>query len=130
MSQTHLLVHRSEARQSIWRSAVPELYKNPMLLWPRGLLRARSRFPETVEKIRNAKQRMEGLERRLVLAKQVLSQLSYTPTVGTTFILKHFRGIQNPFLRFSTITVPKLYQNPRLQGLLGPRQGSFRWLGG
>jgi hypothetical protein len=25
-----------------------------------------------------------------MLAKQVLSQLSYTPTVGTTFILKHF----------------------------------------
>ena len=65
-----------------------------------------------------------------LLAKQVLSQLSYTPTVGTTYILKHFRGFQNPFLRFSIITVPKLYQNPRLQGLLAPRQGSFRWLGG
>jgi len=52
-----------------------------MLLWPRGLLRATSRFPEIVEKIRNAKQRMEGLERRLVLAKQVLSQLSYTPAI-------------------------------------------------
>src|SRR6266850_3170272 len=65
-----------------------------------------------------------------LLAKQVLSQLSYTPTVGVPFILKHFRPFQNPFLRFSTITVPKLYQNPRLQGLLAPRQGSFRWLGG
>jgi hypothetical protein len=65
-----------------------------------------------------------------LLAKQVLSQLSYTPTVGTTFILKHFRRFQNPFLRFSIITVPKLYQNPRLRGLLVPRQGSFRWLGG
>jgi hypothetical protein len=42
-----------------------------------------------------------------LLAKQVLSQLSYTPTVGTTFILEHFRGIQNPFLCFSVITVPK-----------------------
>jgi hypothetical protein len=51
-----------------------------------------------------------------LLAKQVLSQLSYTPTVGTTFILKHFRGFQNPFLRFSSVTVPKLYQNPCLQG--------------
>jgi hypothetical protein len=40
-----------------------------------------------------------------VLAKQVLSQLSYTPTVGVPFILKHFRRFQNPFLRFSTITV-------------------------
>jgi hypothetical protein len=38
-----------------------------------------------------------------LLAKQVLSQLSYTPTVGVPFILKHFRGFQNPFLRFSTI---------------------------
>ena len=38
-----------------------------------------------------------------LLAKQVLSQLSYTPTVGTTYILKHFRKFQNPFLRFSTI---------------------------
>ncbi len=65
-----------------------------------------------------------------LLAKQVLSQLSYTPTVGTTYILKHFRPFQNPFLRFSTITVPKLYQNPRLKGLPAPRQGSFHWLGG
>jgi hypothetical protein len=34
---------------------------------------------------------MEGLERVIVLAKQVLSQLSYTPTVGI-FILKHFQN--------------------------------------
>ena len=34
-----------------------------------------------------------------LLAKQVLSQLSYTPTVGVTFILKHFRRFQNSFLR-------------------------------
>jgi hypothetical protein len=38
-----------------------------------------------------------------LLAKQVLSQLSYTPTVGVLFILKHFRAFQNPFLRFSAI---------------------------
>jgi hypothetical protein len=38
-----------------------------------------------------------------LLAKQVLSQLSYTPTVGTTLILKHFCGFQNPFLPFSVI---------------------------
>jgi hypothetical protein len=31
-----------------------------------------------------------------VLAEQVLSQLSYTPTAGTTLILKHFRPFQNP----------------------------------
>jgi hypothetical protein len=47
-----------------------------------------------------------------------------------TFILKHFRALRNPFLRFSVITVPKLYQNPRKPGLLEARQRSFRWLGG
>jgi len=36
-------------------------------------------------------------------AKQVLSQLSYRPTFGVTFILKHFRALRNPFLRFSVI---------------------------
>ena len=65
-----------------------------------------------------------------LLAKQVLSQLSYTPTVGVTFILKHYRALRNPFLRFSAITVPELYQNPRKQGLLLPRPWSFHWLGG
>ena len=34
-----------------------------------------------------------------LLAKQVLSQLSYTPTVGVPFILKHLPAFQNPFLR-------------------------------
>jgi hypothetical protein len=33
---------------------------------------------------------MEALERIIVLAKQVLSQLSYTPTKELLFILKHF----------------------------------------
>jgi hypothetical protein len=44
---------------------------------------------------------MEWLEAGVVLAKQVLSQLSYTPTVGTTFILRHLREFQKPFLCFS-----------------------------
>ena len=65
-----------------------------------------------------------------LVAKQVLSQLSYTPTVGVTLILKHFRARRNPFLRFSVITVPKLYQNPGKRGLFAPQQHSFRWLGG
>ncbi len=39
------------------------------------------------------------MERRGMLAKQVLSQLSYTPTVLATFILKHFSRFQNPFPR-------------------------------
>jgi len=38
-----------------------------------------------------------------MLAKQVLSQLSYTPTAGTTFILRHLREFQKPFLCFSMI---------------------------
>ena len=33
------------------------------------------------------------------LAKQVLSQLSYTPTVGFTFILKHLPPFRIPILR-------------------------------
>src|SRR6266850_979976 len=51
----------------------------------------KSRFPEIVGNIKNAEQTMEGLEGANALAKQVLSQLSYTPTVGVTSILKHFR---------------------------------------
>jgi hypothetical protein len=43
------------------------------------------------------------MECRNALAKQVLSQLSYTPTAGVTFILKHFRARRNPFHRFSVI---------------------------
>src|SRR5258708_37314139 len=65
-----------------------------------------------------------------LLAKQVLSQLSYTPTVRVTFILKHFSRFQNPFPRILSQTVPKLFQNPRLPGLVVLRQRSFRLLGG
>jgi hypothetical protein len=31
-----------------------------------------------------------------LLAKQVLSQLSYTPTVGVTLILEHFQPLRKP----------------------------------
>ncbi len=48
-----------------------------------------------------------------MVAKQVLSQLSYTPTVGVTSILKHFRRFQNPFLRFSI-----LWSEPRFETVL------------
>ena len=34
-----------------------------------------------------------------LLAKQVLSQLSYTPTEEVPFILKHLPPFPNPFLR-------------------------------
>jgi hypothetical protein len=43
-----------------------------------------------------------------LLAKQVLSQLSYTPTVEVTFILKHLQRFQNPLLRIFVTTVPEL----------------------
>ena len=43
-----------------------------------------------------------------LLAKQVLSQLSYTPTARVTFILKHFSRFQNPFPRIFITTVPEL----------------------
>ncbi len=43
-----------------------------------------------------------------LLAKQVLSQLSYTPTVRVPFILNHFSRFQNPFPRILRQTVPHL----------------------
>ncbi len=67
----------------------------------------RSRFPEIIENTENVKQRVkrvECLKGANALAKQVLSQLSYTPTVGVPFILKHFRPFQNPFPRIFIIT--------------------------
>jgi hypothetical protein len=45
-----------------------------------AIQRARSRSPEIVENIENRGQRMDSLECPNALAKQVLSQLSYTPT--------------------------------------------------
>jgi hypothetical protein len=63
-----------------------------MFLWPRGLLRAGSRFPEIVEYTENVVEGMEQLDGAVELAKQVLSQLSYTPTVGS-LILKHFSNL-------------------------------------
>jgi hypothetical protein len=52
---------------------------------------------------------MESLECPNALAKQVLSQLSYTPTARVTFILKHIRARRNPFLRFSVISSEPLF---------------------
>jgi hypothetical protein len=57
-----------------------------------------------------------------MLAKQVLSQLSYTPKAKAILILKHFLPFRNPILRIFVITVPKLYQNPRLRGPAAPRR--------
>src|SRR5216684_31601 len=61
---------------------------------------ARPRSPQMIEKIGGRDRDRTGDP---LLAKQVLSQLSYTPTVAPTLILKHFRPFQNPFLRFSVI---------------------------
>ena len=44
-----------------------------------------------------------------MLAKQVLSQLSYTPTVEVTLILKHLPPFRNPFLRIFVV-VYHVYQ--------------------
>ena len=58
-----------------------------------------------------------------LLAKQVLSQLSYTPTVKVTFILKHLQRFQNPLPRIFVTTVPELCQNPPLlREFAAPRQ--------
>jgi hypothetical protein len=73
---------------------------------------------------------MEWLEAGVVLAKQVLSQLSYTPTVGVAFILKHFPRFQNPFPRIFMTTVPELCQNPVFWGLAAPGQETFHWPNG
>ena len=62
-----------------------------------------------------------------LLAKQVLSQLSYTPTVGVPFILKHLPRFPNSFLRIFIETVPKLFQNSACQAVAVARQASFRW---
>jgi hypothetical protein len=47
-------------------------------------------MPQVIVKKRKLKEAREGLERSRRLAKQVLSQLSYTPTREATLILKHF----------------------------------------
>ncbi len=47
-------------------------------------------MPQVIVNKRKRKEAIEGLELSRRLAKQVLSQLSYTPTRETTSILKHF----------------------------------------
>ena len=46
-----------------------------------GLAVSEKQIPQIVENIETTTQGMELLEYRVVLAKQVLSQLSYTPTI-------------------------------------------------
>jgi hypothetical protein len=52
------------------------------------------------------------LERGLVPAKQVLSQLSYTPIREAALILKHFPPFRNPDLRIFLIIVPNCTKPP------------------
>jgi hypothetical protein len=53
-------------------------------------------MPQVSVKKRKAKEATEGLERSRRLAKQVLSQLSYTPTfVSIILILKHLAPLEN-----------------------------------
>jgi hypothetical protein len=68
-------------------------------LRPDGSNQTLTEIPQVVENVVHSKHRMEGLEWLAMLAKQVLSQLSYTPTVEVTLILKYFRARRNPFLR-------------------------------
>ena len=44
-----------------------------------------------------------------LLAKQVLSQLSYTPTREATLILKHFPPFRNPVLRIFVVWSEPLF---------------------
>ena len=58
----------------------------------------RKQIPQTIENVVNSKHRMERLERLGMLAKQVLSQLSYTPTVrGTLILTKAFPFVPHAF---------------------------------
>jgi hypothetical protein len=58
-------------------------------------------MPHVIVKKRKVKEAKEGLEGSGRLAKQVLSQLSYTPTAGTTFDSKVFalaRKLRKPII--------------------------------
>ena len=52
-------------------SSEVQLFQNPMFLWSRGLLRARSRFPHIVENNENVVEGMEQLDGAVELAKHV-----------------------------------------------------------
>jgi hypothetical protein len=51
-------------------------------------------MPQVVVNNEKRKEGIEGLELSRELAKQVLSQLSYTPTVGTVIDIKVFAPIR------------------------------------
>ena len=55
-------------------------------------------MPQVIVNEQKWKEAIEGLELSRELAKQVLSQLSYTPTFEAHLILKHFPARRNRFL--------------------------------
>jgi hypothetical protein len=71
---------------------VSGLCQNPICFGRWGWLSSEKQMPQVVVKKRKVKEATEGLERSRRLAKQVLSQLSYTPIVRDTLSLKHFRN--------------------------------------
>ncbi len=57
-----------------------------------------------------------------LLAKQVLSQLSYTPTTGLQFILEHLWLFANSETRFLSPVVSELCENASSHHLLVPKR--------
>jgi hypothetical protein len=55
---------------------------NGVGFWRLGLALSEKQIPQVVVNVANSKHGMERMESLSVLAKQVLSQLSYTPTVN------------------------------------------------
>src|SRR5208282_3714735 len=101
------------------------MFQNPMCLKLRGLLRARSRFPEIVENIKNRKQRMEFLEWRSALAKQVFCLLRNRAEgnrMGRT-LLPHQRSLRKSSLKSSCVrTVRECIVFSRLELALSEKQ--------
>ena len=102
-NQENIRVNSRTITEYVRNSVCTKTHQNPKQLDFRGLLRARSRFPEIVENIENRGQRMESLECPNALAKQVLSQLSYTPTAGTSIDFRAFAAARK--LRNITFTL-------------------------
>ena len=80
-------------------------------------------MPQVIVNKAKWKEIIEGMELFPRLAKQVLSQLSYTPTVGTVIDFKAFatvRKLQNPTF------YPLLCHNPSRQSLVVSKLLTFR----
>ena len=89
---THLDVY-SVIRRSELHSCVRTVSK-PICLSRRAYLSSEKQKPQVIVNKRKSKQAMEGLEMSRRLAKQVLSQLSYTPTAGTITDFNAFAAVR------------------------------------